>query len=229
MKTSKQLIPLRDGKFTMAKTLSWIYLSTIVILFLLFLSQNLDFLPIEIDQIFRIINGILVFSMFYLNVQGIQHYTLSHVYPSIINNLTLSPQIVLNKHEKCTNSNGSRRLNEEEKIIEADILSVIENEKLYLVLKFNIADLASRLELSRHKVSRIINAKENRTCYNLINKYRGNHLQQMLNDPNNLRCTILALGLESGFNSKASLNRIFKDFAGLTPKQHLDIKSQSVA
>jgi AraC-like DNA-binding protein len=120
-------------------------------------------------------------------------------------------------------------LNEEEKIIEADILSVIENEKLYLVLKFNIDDLASRLELSRHKVSRIINTKENRTFYNSINKYRGNHLQQMLDDPNNLRCTILALGLESGFNSKASLNRIFKDFTGLTPKQHLDIKSQSVA
>jgi AraC-like DNA-binding protein len=51
----------------------------------------------------------------------------------------------------------------------------------------------------------------------------------MLNDPNNLRCIILALGLESGFNSKASLNRIFKYFTGLTPKQHLDIKSQSVA
>ena len=34
------------------------------------------------------------------------------------------------------------------------------------------------------------------------------------------RFTILALGLESGFNSKASLNRVFKEETGLSPREY---------
>jgi hypothetical protein len=97
------------------KHFTWIYLGLIVTSFLLFLSQNLGLLPLEIDQVFGIIYGILGISVFYLNSQGIPHYTLWHVYPSIINNSMLPPEIELNKHEKKSSSNDSRLLNEEEK------------------------------------------------------------------------------------------------------------------
>jgi hypothetical protein len=40
----------------------------------------------------------------------------------------------------------------------------------------------------------------------------------MLEAPNNLRFTIFALALESGINSKSSLNRIFYTIMGLTPR-----------
>jgi hypothetical protein len=49
----------------------------------------------------------------------------------------LSPEIELNKHAKKSSSNDSRRLNEIEKNIEVDILSVIERENIYLEPKFN--------------------------------------------------------------------------------------------
>jgi hypothetical protein len=62
------------------KHFTWIYLSTIIITFILFLSQNLGLLPLEINQVFGIVYGTLVCSVFYLNYQGIQHYTLSQVY-----------------------------------------------------------------------------------------------------------------------------------------------------
>jgi hypothetical protein len=81
----------------------------------------------------------------------------------------LSPERELNKHEKNNHSNDSRGLNEVEKNIEVDILSVIEGENIYLEPKFNWEDLASRLELNRPKVSKIINAKENGTFYDSIN------------------------------------------------------------
>jgi AraC-like DNA-binding protein len=210
------------------KHFTWIYLSTIIITFILFLSQNVGLLPLDINQVFGIIYGILVFSVFYLNFQGIQHYTLSQVYPSKINNPILPAELVNEKHTKNSSSNESRFLNEEEKAIEIAILSVIESEKLYLEPKFNLEDLATSLKRSKHKVSKIINAKENRSFYDLINGYRVTHLQKMLDNPKNLRYTILTLGLESGFNSKASLNRIFKNSTGLTPKQYLDITSQSI-
>jgi len=39
-------------------------------------------------------------------------------------------------------------------------------------------------------------------------------------DPTQKRYTILALGLESGFNSKASLNRVFKEATGISPSEY---------
>ena len=68
------------------KHFTWIYLSSIAIAFILFLSQNLGLLPLEINEVFGIVYGVLVCSVFYLNYQGIQHYTFSQVYPSNGNN-----------------------------------------------------------------------------------------------------------------------------------------------
>ena len=105
----------------------------------------------------------------------------------------------------------------------------MERENLYLEPTINLENLATRLGKSRHQISKIINVKEDRSFYDLINGYRVKHLQKMLYDPKNSRFTILSLGLESGFNSKASLNRIFKNTTGLTPREYLNTKSQSIA
>lgn len=170
-----------------------------------------------------------MFSVFYLNYQGIQHYTLSQVYPSKGNDSTASAVADVEKQKTNNDSNNTLPLNEEEKALETEIISLIERDKLYLEPTFNLEDLASRLGKSRHQISKLINAKEARSFYDLINGYRVKHLQKMLEDPKNNRFTILFLGLESGFNSKASLNRIFKNTTGLTPREYQNAKSQSVA
>jgi AraC-like DNA-binding protein len=211
------------------KHFTWIYLSSIVIAFIQFLSQNLGLLPIEINQVFGIVYGVLVCSVFYLNYQGIQHCTLSQVYPSKENKSTGIAAGELEKHKANNDSNITLLLNKEEKSLETKIISLIEKENLYLEPTINLENLALRIGKSRHQISKIINAKEDRSFYDLINGYRVKHLQKMLDDPKNSRFTILYLGLESGFNSKASLNRIFKNTTGLTPKQHLNTKSQSIA
>ena len=204
----------------------WIYLSSIIITFILFLSQNLGLLPLDINQVFGIVYSVLVLSVFYLNYQGIQHYTLSQVYPSKGNDSTTSTA----EEQKVTDdSNNILLLNGEEKMLETEIISLIEKEKLYLDPTINLENLAARLGKGRHQISKIINVKEDRSFYYLINGYRVNHLQKMLDDPKNTQFTILSLGLESEFNSKASLNRIFKNTTGLTPKEYLNTKAQSIA
>lgn len=211
------------------KHFTWIYLSSIVISFILFLSQNLGLQPLDINEVFGIIYGVLVFSVFYLNYQGIQHYTLSQVYPSKENYSTAMAAVDIKKQRINNDSSNTLLLNEEEKSLETEIISIIEREELYLEPKFNLEDLASRLGKSRHHISKLINAKEDRSFYDLSNGYRVKHLQKMLDAPQNKRFTILSLGLESGFNSKASLNRVFKNSTGLTPREYLNTKAQSIA
>lgn len=201
----------------------------IIITFILFLSQNLGLLPLDINQVFGIVYSVLVLSVFYLNYQGIQHYTLSQVYPSKGNDSTVSTAVEARKQKVTNDSSNILLLNEEEKMLETEIISLIEKEKLYLDPTISLENLASRLGKSRHQVSKMINAKEDRSFYDLINGYRVNYLQKMLDDPKNTQFTILSLGLESGFNSKASLNRIFKNTTGLTPKEYLNTKAQPIA
>ncbi|MEO0469784.1 MAG: helix-turn-helix domain-containing protein, partial [Bacteroidota bacterium] len=65
-----------------------------------------------------------------------------------------------------------------------------------------------------------INTIGKKAFYDFVNQYRVGHFKLLLRDPNQQHLTILALGLESGFNSKASLNRIFKQHTGLSPREY---------
>lgn len=205
---------------------TWIYLISLCITFVLFLGQNLGVFPFQIQEVFGMVYGLLVASVFYLNYQGIQHYTLAQVYHSVAtldSGQHLAPKNMIEANEVDT----AKALTEEELALEAKILAIIASEKLYLEPKFSLEDLASLLGENRHRVSKVINAQGDRTFYDLINGYRVAHLKQLLDDSRNDQFTILAMGLDSGFNSKASLNRIFKSITGITPKQYLENREHS--
>lgn len=205
---------------------TWIYLISLCITFVLFLGQNLGVFPFQIQEVFGMVYGLLVASVFYLNYQGIQHYTLAQVYHSVAT-LDSGQHLVPKDLIEANEVDAAKALTEEELALEAKILAIIASEKLYLEPKFSLEDLASLLGENRHRVSKVINAQGDRTFYDLINGYRVAHLKQLLDDSRNDQFTILAMGLDSGFNSKASLNRIFKSITGITPKQYLEHRVHS--
>jgi AraC-like DNA-binding protein len=45
-------------------------------------------------------------------------------------------------------------------------------------------------------------------------------VKEMLVNPEYKHYTVLGIGLECGFNSKTSFNRIFKEETGLTPTEY---------
>jgi AraC-like DNA-binding protein len=210
-----------DYSFIETVSLAWlrnftlIYLVSIILTFVLFLLHNLGLLPFKIEWIFGAVYGILVLSIFYLNYQGIRHYTISQVYQASPKGETS----LSNEAEKTNSPQAS--ISASERALHQRLLNLFEEEQVYLTPKYGLRDLAADLGESPHTVSRIINSLEKKSFYDLVNSYRVEHFKKLLADPHKKRLTILALGLESGFNSKASLNRIFKGFTGLTPRQYL--------
>ena len=84
--------------------------------------------------------------------------------------------------------------------------------------------LAEEMGITTHYLSNILNNVIHNNFYEVVNKYRGEEVKNKLARNEDKRFTLLAIALESGFNSKASFNRIFilqcsKD---LTPKLNLD-------
>jgi len=195
-----------------------IYLIIMATSFVLFLIQILAWLPFSVDQVYSIIYTVLIIGILIMTYQGIQHYTIDQV-------ISTSSQVELNvisPKEKKNEIEQRRSLTAEEENFESNMLNVIEKQKLYLNPQLSLKDLALTLNASTHFVSKVINSKSKRSFYDLINQYRVAYLKQLLENPEFENLTILALGLDSGFNSKASLNRVFKKHAGLTPKQYLN-------
>lgn len=194
-----------------------IYLGTICVTFILFISQNLGVISFSVKEVYAIIYGILVLAILVMIYQGIKHFTVDQLVEES-SKVMLETTVIPSTEKEIP----IPVLTPKEVDFETQMLRLIEDQGLFLTPTLSLKDLATELNQSTHFVSRIINAKENRSFYDLINGYRVDHLKGLMQDPKNQKFTILALGLDSGFNSKASLNRIFKKQTGLTPKQFLE-------
>ena len=61
----------------------------------------------------------------------------------------------------------------------------------------------------------------NSSFYEFINTHRVEKVKELLKEGRAEQLSILGVAEESGFNSKASFNRIFKKATGLTPSAYL--------
>jgi AraC-like DNA-binding protein len=112
-------------------------------------------------------------------------------------------------------------LNEKQmKEITEAVFQYLKNEKPYLNPDYSLQMMAEDLNISRHKLSHVINIGQRKNFYKLINEFRVSDVKEMLVDPAYNHFTVLGIGLECGFNSKTSFNRIFKEETGLTPTEY---------
>ena len=92
----------------------------------------------------------------------------------------------------------------------------------YLDENLKLPEMADALGLSVNDLSQVINEGMGKTFPDLLNEYRLAAVKRKLLDRAEDKKTILALALESGFQSKASFNRIFKMKEGMTPSEFRD-------
>lgn len=105
---------------------------------------------------------------------------------------------------------------EAEKIYE-ELIHFMKTRKPYLNSELNIYQLSDDLNLKKHHLSQVINEKSGMNFFDFINTFRVEEIKRNLADPAMKNLTLLGIGLESGFNSKATFNSAFKKFTGLTP------------
>ena len=98
------------------------------------------------------------------------------------------------------------------------------NEKPYLDPKLSLAGLAQLLEISPNQLSQIINQEAQVNFHDFVNNYRIEEFIERASINKNF--SLLALALDSGFNSKSSFNTIFKKQKGLAPSQYLSKQVQ---
>ncbi len=96
----------------------------------------------------------------------------------------------------------------------------MDQEKPYLDTKLSLPELAQAIGISPNVLSQLINETMGKNFNDLVNHYRLEAFKVKLMDPSESHKTLLALALESGFQSKASFNRVFKNSEGMTPSSY---------
>lgn len=100
------------------------------------------------------------------------------------------------------------------------LLEYMKTERPYLAGELTAQQLAQQLDLSPNHLSQIINQLEGKNFFDFINYYRVEEVKRRMTDSRNNNLTLLAIALESGFNSKSSFNTVFKKLTGQTPSAY---------
>ncbi len=108
-----------------------------------------------------------------------------------------------------------------------NLLNFLKIHKPYLNQNLTIGELADSLDIPAYQLSQLINDKLGQSFFELINSYRVAEVKERFFDSKFSNLTLLGIAMECGFNSKASFNRIFKQFTGQTPTEY--IKAREVA
>ncbi|MCR9248866.1 MAG: helix-turn-helix domain-containing protein [bacterium] len=102
-----------------------------------------------------------------------------------------------------------------------EILKVLSEEKIYQDPGLTIAKMARQLNWPINNVSRIINESLHTNFNDLINHHRIIAFKERIVQPESEKYSIVGLGQEVGFSSKASFYRAFKKETGMTPSEFM--------
>lgn len=162
---------------------------------------------------------LLILFIFYLGYSGIMH---QGIFSAAVN----VDQLV---EPKSTGEYKHSGLKEKDAlVIHQQLQKLMETKKPYLEPKLSLNELAEYLDISPNHLSQVINQYEGKNFYDYINKYRVEEFKKRALTPVNQNYSILAIALDSGFNSKSSFNQVFKKMVGKTPSQYLKTRKTSV-
>lgn len=198
-----------NGEHTLSEAyIKWLKLFvTLMIVFFIslgFLNSYLYFAGLDLSA----------FSKFTFAVFSIIIYSIAYL--AVLKPEEFVPLNIIKKNKTYTKFDGETI---ERTLKQID--DIMNDEKLYLKPDLKYTELAHKLNFSARQFSQFLNSEIGKSFNDFINEYRVNEVKmKLMNEESNIH-TILALALESGFNSKASFNRLFKKHAGQTPSQYL--------
>lgn len=99
------------------------------------------------------------------------------------------------------------------------VVRLMESKKPFLESRLTLNQLADMLELPNRHLSQVINEHFKQNFLDFVNTYRVREAEKRLADPAFAGYSVLAVGLDVGFNSKSAFNAAFKKHSGLTPSE----------
>jgi AraC-like DNA-binding protein len=99
------------------------------------------------------------------------------------------------------------------------LIRLLEDDKPFLNESLSLAEVATRLGVSRSDLSNVVNTRLGVNFSTLISRYRVAEASRILGDPAFDHLTIDAIGYQAGFRSRSAFYGSYKQITGETPRQ----------
>ena len=105
----------------------------------------------------------------------------------------------------------------------------MEKENVYLRPQLSLNELAGKIGVPPYELSHVLKIYFSTNFYNFVNRYRVEAVIEKLQKPYYNRFNIVVLAYESGFNSKATFHRVFKNITGKTPTEYKKLLAERLS
>lgn len=102
----------------------------------------------------------------------------------------------------------------------SSLLEFMHTSKPWLEAELTLAQLAKQTGVGSDYLSGVINTHLNKNFFEFVNHYHVEEFKKLCRKTESRKLTIIALAFDSGFNSKATFNRVFKNMTGKTPGEY---------
>lgn len=126
-----------------------------------------------------------------------------------------SQQAQLASHQ-IDNSNSTNEQNDYQAIFE-ELEKLITKQQWYLKPRVSLLELSEFTGLPTRDISRAINLTAKQSFNEYINRFRVDHVCQLIQ--RHPKRSITDVFHEAGFSSKATFNKVFKEYTGSTPTE----------
>lgn len=97
---------------------------------------------------------------------------------------------------------------------------VMEEQKPFLDPEFTLDDLSRMMQVPKHHLYYCFNHILQKKFLQFKSEYRIKYAQQLISSGHTKDKTLEAIGLESGFSSRTSFIRVFRDMTGMVPRDY---------
>jgi AraC-like DNA-binding protein len=192
--------------------LRWIVISLLVLFVILFplIRFGVNYSILNYQNLFGVVGVVLTFYLFFIGYFGLRQTT-------VFSSVPVALQFVGDL--KATYKNSGLTDAAVNKLFQK-LIAHMQQSQPFLNENLNLATLATELNITPNQLSQVINQKSSVNFFNFINQYRVQAVKEKLKDPAYAHYSILGIGYECGFRSKASFNKIFKEVEGVTPSEY---------
>jgi AraC-like DNA-binding protein len=195
--------------------LKWIVIS-LLILFIglyLFIRYGVSYGLVSYPNLFAVVGAILTVYVFFIGFCGLHQ--------DAVFNKDFPIQSDVNEDDDLAANYKNSGLSDERANQIFTLLKLhMDEKKTFLKEDLSLAMLAAELGITSNQLSQVINQKSLSNFFNFVNGYRVDIVKDKFKDPAMAHYSILGIAYDSGFRSKSSFNKIFKETTGQTPLEY---------
>ncbi|MCF7560985.1 helix-turn-helix transcriptional regulator [Sabulilitoribacter multivorans] len=159
--------------------------------------------------------------LYWIGYQGFYKYNVVQDRIFLRSTLETNKMLISASHDELSNQKENTLNIKHQKEFEAIKTHIVKN-KLYLNPLLSMETITDELGISKSHFSKLINTYSNYNFSDFVNSLRVEQAKKFLSKGEFSEYTIVAIGLECGFNSKSTFYSAFKKFTSETPSSYRD-------